>query len=132
MKCAECESDSTTYLGLDEYDRSQLRCTDCGFYWSHEPSPEGLRKGIAGGQKHHCPVCAEIYADPMTPIITIGSPNNLAHRCDRTKCFHLGTTYGLANAAAIDAILAATPDTKLTNWPRVLEMKQERLGEATT
>ncbi len=127
MKCQECESESAEFLGLTDDDRSKIACTACGFFWTHGPSPEDLRAGRTGGSKHHCPVCSHIYSDPATPIVTIGPPNNLAHRCDRTRCFALGERYGLS-LTALDKRLAQLNPSDLAAWPRVMEMKAERAG----
>jgi hypothetical protein len=63
----------------------------------------------------------------LAPIITIGTPSQIGHRCDRTKSFVLGATYG-ADPKALDRRLAQVADAELAEWPRVLEMKRERLS----
>jgi hypothetical protein len=129
MECAQCEQPSAEVIGVTDDARTQLRCKECGFEWTHGPSAEDLRAGKTGGTKYFCPVCEHIYTDPTTPIVTIGSPNNLAHRCDRTRSYQLGPRYGL-NEAAINDVLKSLDDNALANWPLVREMKQERLGES--
>ena len=126
MQCAECGEQAAEVVDFTEDARTRLRCTACGFHWTHGPSPQDLKAGHTGGVKHHCPVCPYAFKDQTAPIITIGSPNNLAHRCDQTKSFRLGATYG-ADPAALDARLGKLSDEDLVGWPRVLEMKRERL-----
>lgn len=125
MKCEECESHAAEVTGFTEDSRTELRCKDCGFHWVHGPSPEDLRSGRPGGTKYHCPVCPHIFSDPTAPIVTIGTPSRTGHRCDRTKSFMLGATYG-ASTQALDKRLAQLDDASLADWPRVLEMKHER------
>src|SRR5687768_10845242 len=127
VRCEECENETAEVTGFTEDARTQIRCVACGFHWVHGPADAATRSGATGGKKHHCPVCSHIYSDPTTPIVTIGSPSKEGHRCDRTKCFTMGTTYGL-NVKALDARLAELTDDRLADWPRVLEMKHERLG----
>jgi DNA-directed RNA polymerase subunit RPC12/RpoP len=127
VKCEECESEAAEVTGLTEDARTEIRCTACGFHWIHGPSPAEKKAGRSGGTKHHCPVCVAIFSDPTAPIVTIGTPSKSGHRCDRTKSFRLGARYG-ASDEALDNRLVELNDQALADWPRVLEMKRERLG----
>jgi len=127
LRCQECESQAAEVVGVTEDSRTEIRCSDCGFHWVHGPSPEDLRAGRTGGRKYHCPVCPHIFMDQSAPIITIGTPSQAGHRCDRTASFQLGARYG-ADPKALDRRLTEVPDARLADWPRVLEMKRERLG----
>jgi hypothetical protein len=126
MECEQCGKPNAEVTGLTDDARTQLRCKECGFDWTHGPSAEDLRAGLTGGRKYFCPVCEHIYSDETTPIVTIGSRNNLAHRCDRTRSYQLGQRYGL-NESAINGVLQSLDDTALADWPLVREMKRERL-----
>lgn len=126
MICEECGSNAAEVTGTTEDARTEIRCTECGFHWIHGPSPEDIKAGRSGGTKFHCPVCLYAFHDQSAPIITIGTPSKAGHRCDRTKSFQLGSTYG-ADAKKLDARLAEISDDQLAEWPRVLEMKRERL-----
>lgn len=130
IECEECGESSADVTGLTDDARTKLRCRACGFHWTHGPSPEDIRAGRPGGTKYHCPVCPYIFQDQTAPIITIGTPSKAGHRCDRTKSFKLGATYG-ADEKALDQRLAQVQDEALVEWPRVLEMKRERLGRGT-
>ena len=127
MECEECGAQSARVVGLTDDDRTRIECTACGFHWTHGPSPADLRAGRSRGQRFHCPVCEYIFEDQTAPIITIGTPSREGHRCDKTKSFLLGTTYG-ASEKALDSRLAQIDDVALKDWPRVLEMKLERLA----
>ena len=131
MICEECGEQAAEVLGTTEDARTEIRCTACGFHRLHGPSPEDRRAGRTGGRKYHCPVCPAAFRDRSAPIITIGTPSMAGHRCDRTKSFRLGTTYG-ADPAGLDARLAQIDDAALRQWPRVLEMKAERLGPSSS
>ena len=127
MNCEECGSNAAEVTGTTEDARTEIRCTECGFHWIHGPSPEDIKAGRTGGSKFHCPVCPYAFQDQSAPIITIGTPSKAGHRCDRTKSFRLGSTYG-ADPKKLDARLAEISDNQLAEWPRVLEMKRERLA----
>ena len=126
MKCPQCGDESVKYLGVTDDAKSRLRCSH-GHTWEHGPTDEEPHIGHPGGQKFHCPVCEYIFEDQTAPIITIGTPSREGHRCDKTKSFLLGTTYG-ASEKALDSRLAELDDASLADWPRVLEMKRERLS----
>ena len=125
MKCEECESDRAEVVGITDDARTEIRCKECGFHWTHGPSPEDLRAGRSGGSRHLCPVCSYIYTDATTPIVTIGTPSKTGHRCDKTKCFAMAQTYGTGQKA-LDQRLMQLSEEALTGWPRVLELKHER------
>lgn len=127
MRCEECDAQAAEVVGFTDDARTEIRCSACGFHWVHGPSPQDLRAGRTGGRKFHCPVCPHVFADQLAPIITIGTPSQIGHRCDRTKSFVLGATYG-ADPKALDRRLAQVADAELAEWPRVLEMKRERLS----
>jgi hypothetical protein len=127
LECEECGEAAAEYAGTTDDDRTKLRCTTCGFHWTHGPSAEDLKAGKTGGSKFFCPVCPHIFADQSAPILTIGTPSMAGHRCDHTKSFLLGHTYG-ASAEKLDARLREVSDEDLAGWPRVLEMKHERVG----
>lgn len=129
MQCAECEADDAEVVGMTDDARTIIRCKACDFHWGHGPSPEDLKAGRSGGTKYKCPVCPYIFKDQSAPILVIGTPSKAGHRCDHTKSFTMGVTYG-ASAEALDRRLAEVDDGDLKDWPRVLEMKRERLGTA--
>lgn len=131
MRCEECQGENASVTGFTEDAKTQIECTDCGFNWVHGPTTDSRTSPGSGGTKHFCPVCPSIFSDPDAPIVTIGKPNALAHRCDRTKSYALNTTYGRSDAA-MDTRLATLSDADLAGWPRVLEMKRERLGPPQT
>ncbi len=127
MQCEECGEQAAEVVNFTEDARTQLRCTACGFHWTHGPSAAEKKAGVTGGSKYFCPVCPYAFSDPTAPILTIGTPSKAGHRCDRTKSFLLGATYG-ANPQALDARLVNIADEELADWPRVLEMKRDRVG----
>ena len=118
------------YVGTTDDFKTKLHCPECGHDWEYGPADEEPHvAGQIGGQKYHCPVCPDIFSDQSAPIIPIGTPSRAGHRCDQTKSFRLGPTYG-ASEKALDARLAAMDDGELAEWPKVLQMKKERLGRS--
>lgn len=128
MRCEECGAEAAEVVGFTDDARTEIRCSACGFHWIHGPSAEDRRAGRAGSARHRCPVCPYAFRDQSAKIITHGTPSKAGHRCDRTWSFLQGPTYG-ADGQALDRRLAELEDVDLADWPRVLEMKRERLAE---
>ncbi len=124
MHCPDCDSTEIDVLGLTDDAKTRLHCNSCGVEWEHGHEAEVRHKAGTGGSKHHCPVCAHLYSDPSAPIVAIGTPSKTGHRCDRTKTYQLGATYGLIPGALVRR-LEELSDGDLAGWPRVLEVKHE-------
>jgi len=128
MECPNCDSTEVEVIGTTDDAKTLLSCTACAHEWAHGGASSVPMSAQGGGSRFHCPVCSHLYSDPTAPIVTIGTPSKTGHRCDRTKTYQLGVTYGLI-AGALVKRLAQLSEEDLAGWPRVIELKRE-LGPA--